>query len=95
MATYPTVQRKAHEEIDRVIGSKRLPDFSDRSSGKLPYIEAIYRELLRIAPSLPLSVPHSTAEDDYYKGYFIPKGEKFRHSIDSVCPFLCSTFSAI
>jgi len=74
MAINPAVQKKAQEEIDRVIGTKRLPDFRDRDSGKMPYIEAIYRELLRIAPSLPLAVPHSASEDDYYKGYFIPKG---------------------
>jgi len=74
---HPEVQRKAYKEIERVVGTKRLPDFSDRSNGNMPYIEAIYREVLRIAPPLPLSIPHAASEDDYYKGYFIPKGELF------------------
>jgi len=74
MARYPEVQRKAHAEIDQVVGSKRLPDFSDRDFGKMPYIEAIYREVLRLAAPLPLCVPHAVSEDDHYKGYFIPKG---------------------
>ena len=72
MAVHPEVQRKAQAEIDQVIGSERLPDFEDRAS--LPYTDAIYREVLRYAPPLPLGVAHSLSEDDYYKGYFIPKG---------------------
>ncbi|KAF4616553.1 hypothetical protein D9613_008553 [Agrocybe pediades] len=76
MATCPDVQRKAHEEIDRVVGSKRLPDYDDRLSGRMPFMEAIYREVLRIAAPLPLGFPHAVSEDDHYKGYFIPKETK-------------------
>ncbi|KJA29517.1 hypothetical protein HYPSUDRAFT_33010 [Hypholoma sublateritium FD-334 SS-4] len=72
MAKYPEVQSKAQTEIDQVIGSTRLPEFDDRSA--LPYLEAIYREVMRWSQSLPLGVPHALTEDDYYKGYFIPKG---------------------
>ncbi|KAF8973005.1 cytochrome P450 [Flammula alnicola] len=71
MATNPEIQQKAQAEIDRIIGTTRLPTFEDR--GSLPYIEAIYRELMRWMPSLPLAVPHCVSEGDYYKGYFIPK----------------------
>lgn len=72
MTINPEIQIVAQREIDSVIENNRLPTFDDRAS--LPYVEAIYRELLRFAPPLPLSVPHSTNEDDHYKGYFIPKG---------------------
>jgi len=40
----------------------------------MPYLEAIYREVLRSRPPAQLGVPHSLVEDDHYKGYFIPKG---------------------
>ncbi|KDR69728.1 hypothetical protein GALMADRAFT_145141 [Galerina marginata CBS 339.88] len=72
MAVNPEIQTKAHQELDNVIGSDRLPDFADR--GSLPYIEAIYREVMRWRPPLAFGVPHRSTEDDYYKGYFIPKG---------------------
>ncbi|KAI0705586.1 CyP450 monooxygenase [Earliella scabrosa] len=72
MAKFPDVQRTAQEELDRVIGPGRLPQFSDRSS--LPYIEAIVKECLRWNPILPLALPRTTFSDDEYKGYFIPKG---------------------
>ncbi|KAJ7672763.1 CyP450 monooxygenase [Mycena rosella] len=62
----------AQSEIDNVIGTHRLPEFEDRPS--LPYIEALYREVMRWKPVLPLGVPHATIADDVYEGYFIPKG---------------------
>uniref|UniRef100_A0A8H7XQ86 Cytochrome P450 n=1 Tax=Psilocybe cubensis TaxID=181762 RepID=A0A8H7XQ86_PSICU len=72
MAANPDVQRKAQEEIDGLTGSKRLPTLEDRKS--LPFVEAIYREVMRMRPPLPLGVPHRVTEDNYYKGYLIPKG---------------------
>ena len=72
MTMNPEIQKKAQEEIDAVVGNTRLPDYDDRPS--LPYIEAVYREVLRIDPPAPTGVPHAATEDDYYKGYFIPKG---------------------
>jgi len=72
IAKNPQVQRKAQEEIDRVVGTSRLPDVNDRPD--LPYIEAIYRELLRYEPPLSIGVPHCLVEDDIVNGYFIPKG---------------------
>jgi cytochrome P450 len=72
MAKNPQVQRKAQEEIDRVVGTGRLPDVNDRPD--LPYIEAIYRELLRYEPPLTIGIPHSLLEDDVVNGYFIPRG---------------------
>ncbi|KAJ6559091.1 cytochrome P450, partial [Mycena vulgaris] len=72
MAVHPEVQKKAQNEIDSVIGTNRLPEFEDRPS--LPYVEALYREVMRWKPVLPLGVAHGTSEDDIYEGYFIPKG---------------------
>ncbi|PPQ87679.1 hypothetical protein CVT25_011446 [Psilocybe cyanescens] len=72
MAVNPDVQKKAQVEIDRVTGSTRLPTLNDRTS--MPYVEAIYRELMRLRPPLPLGAPHRLIEDDYFKGYLIPKG---------------------
>ena len=45
MLLYPEIQEKAREEIDRVIGLDRLPEFDD--SPKLPYVMAVMMEALR------------------------------------------------
>ena len=42
---HPDVQRKAQEEIDRVIGKDTLPTFSDMDS--LPYVKALCAEAMR------------------------------------------------
>jgi cytochrome P450 len=45
MTCYPEVQAKAQEELDRVLGKGRFPDFSDAES--LPYIAAMVKEIIR------------------------------------------------
>ncbi|KAH9941402.1 cytochrome P450 [Amylocystis lapponica] len=72
MLLYPDVQRKAQEELDRVVGIDRLPEFSDEAS--LPYITAIVKELLRWQPVTPLAVVHCLSAEDEYNGYRIPAG---------------------
>jgi len=72
MALYPGVQKHAQNEIDRVVGTDRLPDFNDRPS--LPYLEALYREALRWKPVAPAALPHVSTNDDIFHGYYIPKG---------------------
>jgi cytochrome P450 len=72
IAVNPVIQAKAQREIDGVVGRNRLPDFSDRPT--MPYVEAIYREVLRCRPPVQMGIPHCLMEDDCYKDYFIPKG---------------------
>jgi hypothetical protein len=49
---YPDVQRKAQEEIDRVVGDDRLPTFADREL--LPYVDALSKEVMRWNVVAPL-----------------------------------------
>lgn len=72
MVKFPEVQRKAQEEIDRVVGTDRLPGFQDQQS--LPYVEAVVTETLRWCPSFPMGLPHTTSHDLAAGGYLIPKG---------------------
>lgn len=72
MAMHPDKQRMAQEELDRVVGKDRLPNFSDYD--QLPYVRAIVKEVLRWHIVSPLGLPHVSLEDDVYEGYFIPAG---------------------
>ncbi|KAI0028104.1 cytochrome P450 [Vararia minispora EC-137] len=72
MVLYPDAQRKAQEEIDRVLAGSRLPTFDDAKS--LPYVNALVKEVLRWHPVAPLGVAHRVTVDDVYEGHFIPKG---------------------
>ncbi|KAF9768702.1 hypothetical protein IL306_013957 [Fusarium sp. DS 682] len=72
MLLYPEVQRKAQEEIDRVVGD-RMPTMDDENS--LQYIRGCMKETLRWMPTAILgAVPHAVTQDDTYNGYLIPKG---------------------
>jgi len=72
MINFEHVQRKAQEEIDRVVGAARLPSFEDRE--KLPYINALVKEVTRWWPIAPMGFPHTTTEDIELNGLYIPKG---------------------
>ncbi|KAL1870114.1 hypothetical protein Plec18167_007632 [Paecilomyces lecythidis] len=72
MCVFPEAQKKAQEEIDRVVGSDRMPEWSDESS--LPYVSAVVSETLRWRSVTVLGgIPHAPIKDDEYNGYFIPK----------------------
>src|SRR2546423_9082753 len=79
---YPHVMRKIQEEIDRVVGSKRLPVWEDEMN--LPYLRAAIKgiltllrsltsELLRWRPVNKFGMNHHLIEDDWFKGHFLPK----------------------
>ncbi|KAF9559030.1 cytochrome P450 [Agrocybe pediades] len=69
---HPEVLRKAQQELDNVLGSSRLPEFSDMDS--LPYSTAVVKETMRWRPVAPLNLPHQLLADDEYRGYRFPAG---------------------
>ncbi|KAF8124371.1 cytochrome P450 [Boletus edulis] len=71
MTLSPRVMRKAQQELDSVVGASRLPTFADRPS--LPYMEALFTELLRWYTPGPTTI-RCTRVDDEYNGYLIPAG---------------------
>jgi cytochrome P450 len=52
LTLYPEVQKRAQAELDSVISRDRLPTFEDKP--RLPYIEAMCKELLRWQMVTPL-----------------------------------------
>ena len=52
MLLHPEVQKKAQMEMDQELGRDGLPTFTDRE--KLPYMDAVWRESVRMNPSTPL-----------------------------------------
>ncbi|KAJ5780204.1 hypothetical protein N7457_005364 [Penicillium paradoxum] len=72
MALFPDTQRKAQQELDAVLGPNQIPKLQDRE--RLPYMDALIKEVFRWHPVVPVSLPHTSIEDDTFEGYFIPKG---------------------
>ncbi|KAL6909173.1 cytochrome P450 [Trichoderma evansii] len=70
IAMHPEAQKKAQEELDRVVGPSRLPAWEDQPN--LPYIRALIKELHRYSPILTFAVPHASTEEIVYRGNTIP-----------------------
>ncbi|KUL87183.1 hypothetical protein ZTR_05628 [Talaromyces verruculosus] len=64
--------RQAHEELDRIVGKSRLPTYDDEPN--LPFIRGVIKETLRMRPIGKFGNSHYLTTDDWYNGYFIPKG---------------------
>ena len=56
-ATHPDKVAKAQEELDRVVGQDRLPEYADVE--QLPYVKAFIKEVMRWRPTAPgVLLPH-------------------------------------
>jgi cytochrome P450 len=71
MTVFQDVQRQVQDEIDRVVGSNRMPNMEDYAN--LPLVRGCVKETLRWMPTNILGVPHSNIQEDDYMGYRIPK----------------------
>eukprot|EP00933_Yihiella_yeosuensis_P022296 TRINITY_DN17543_c0_g1_i1.p1 TRINITY_DN17543_c0_g1~~TRINITY_DN17543_c0_g1_i1.p1 ORF type:complete len:539 (+),score=111.03 TRINITY_DN17543_c0_g1_i1:59-1675(+) len=73
LAAHPEVQKKAHEELDRVLGGKPAT-LEDQS--KLRYTDAVVKEAMRWMPVVPMMVPYRTGDNVTVKAdgvdYHIP-----------------------
>ncbi|KAK5775427.1 Isoflavone 2'-hydroxylase [Gossypium arboreum] len=67
----PHVLEKARAELDKLVGQEKLVEEADVA--KLPYLQNIISETLRLYPAAPLLVPHSASEICSIGGYEIPK----------------------
>ncbi|XP_073303353.1 trimethyltridecatetraene synthase-like [Primulina huaijiensis] len=68
----PNIFGKATEELDRVIGQNRWVQEADMP--RLPYIDAIVKETMRLHPVAPMLVPRRAREDCKVAGYDVAKG---------------------
>ncbi|XP_044505158.1 flavonoid 3',5'-hydroxylase 2-like [Mangifera indica] len=79
MLKNPIILKRAHEEMDRVIGRNRRLQESDLS--KLPYLQAICKETFRKHPSTPLNLPRVSTEGCVVNGYYIPANTRLSVNI--------------
>ncbi|XP_075057360.1 cytochrome P450 2K1-like [Mixophyes fleayi] len=71
MMKYPEIQKNVQKEIEKVIGAAE-PQTEHRKV--MPYTDAVIHEIQRFANIIPTNLPHATAQDVTFKGYFLPKG---------------------
>ncbi|XP_023524895.1 cytochrome P450 77A3-like [Cucurbita pepo subsp. pepo] len=69
LITNPNIQNKLHEEIKQTVGERKVEE-SDVE--KLPYLQAVVKELLRKHPPTYFTLTHSVTEATKLGGYDIP-----------------------
>jgi trans-cinnamate 4-monooxygenase len=74
VVNHPAVQRKVRDEIKAVVGDDE--PITESTIHRLPYLQAVIKETLRLHSPIPLLVPHMNLEEAKLGGYTIPKGSK-------------------
>ena len=70
---HPEKMAKAQTEIDEVLGNDRSRSIQESDVSKLPYVQAIIKETLRLHPPAPFLLPHRANKDVELCGYYVPK----------------------
>ncbi|KAL3749298.1 hypothetical protein ACJRO7_010411 [Eucalyptus globulus] len=67
----PVSMKKAKDEINQIVGLNSKLEESDTE--KMPFMQAVVKETLRLHPPLPLLVPRNAIKETNFMGFHIPK----------------------
>ncbi|RDY09006.1 hypothetical protein CR513_06702, partial [Mucuna pruriens] len=68
---HPSTMKRLQDELENIVGMKRHVEESDLE--KLPYLNMVVKETLRLHPIAPLLLPRECREDITIDGYYIKK----------------------
>ncbi|KAE8652989.1 trans-cinnamate 4-monooxygenase-like [Cucumis sativus] len=74
LVNHPNIQSKVRDELDSVL--KDGVQITEPDIRKLPYLQAVIKETLRLRMAIPLLVPHMNLQDAKLGGYDIPAESK-------------------
>ncbi|XP_054609326.1 steroid 17-alpha-hydroxylase/17,20 lyase isoform X4 [Dunckerocampus dactyliophorus] len=71
---HPEVQERVQKELDEQVGGERPVCVADR--GRLPYLDSVINEGMRIRPVSPVLIPHSAMKESSIGGHAIRHGTR-------------------
>ncbi|OEL20653.1 Trans-cinnamate 4-monooxygenase, partial [Dichanthelium oligosanthes] len=74
LVNHPEIQQKLRQELDAVLGPGH--QITEPDTHKLPYLQAVIKESLRLRMAIPLLVPHMNLHDAKLDSYNIPAESK-------------------
>ncbi|KAF6168693.1 hypothetical protein GIB67_026579 [Kingdonia uniflora] len=74
LVNHPEIQQKLRHELDTMVGVN-VP-ITEPDTYKLPYLQAVVKETLRLRMAIPLLVPHMNLHDAKLNGFDIPAESK-------------------
>eukprot|EP00930_Biecheleria_cincta_P046614 TRINITY_DN32166_c0_g1_i1.p1 TRINITY_DN32166_c0_g1~~TRINITY_DN32166_c0_g1_i1.p1 ORF type:complete len:550 (-),score=94.88 TRINITY_DN32166_c0_g1_i1:91-1740(-) len=81
LSIHPEIQQKAREEVLAVHGTDG-PEYDDVK--RLPYLQAVLSETLRLYPSVPIDVKYSLSDETLPDGTHVPAGTSVFYNIFSM-----------
>ncbi|XP_074270528.1 cytochrome P450 76AD1-like [Silene latifolia] len=79
----PEKLAKAQNELDQVVGKNNGP-IQESDISKLPYIQAVVKETMRLHPPGPFLIPHKADKDVKLCGYIVPNNAQIWVNIWSI-----------
>ena len=70
LVNHPETQQKLRREMDTVLGAGH--QVTERDTHRLPYLQAVVKEALRLHPPAPLLVPRESIGSCELQGYTVP-----------------------
>ncbi|KAG5588684.1 hypothetical protein H5410_049118 [Solanum commersonii] len=79
----PEIMKKVQTELEEIIGKGKSIEEVDVS--RLPYLQCIIKETLRLHPFAPFLVPCKVEQDVELCGYIVPKGSQVLVNVWEIC----------
>nr|AMZ03402.1 cytochrome P450 CYP76AH15 [Plectranthus barbatus]UPO25013.1 cytochrome P450 CYP76AH15 [synthetic construct] len=79
LVSNPSKLAKVKAELKSVVGEKKV--VSESEMARLPYLQAVIKEVLRLHPPGPLLLPRKAGSDQVVNGYLIPKGTQLLFNV--------------
>eukprot|EP01018_Ginkgo_biloba_P006516 Gb_15956 [translate_table: standard] len=70
----PQTMKRARAEVEEIVGCNKKVEESDTE--RLPYLQAVMKEVLRLHPPAPLLLPHRADASCEIAGFVIPKNRQ-------------------
>ncbi|KAJ8421903.1 hypothetical protein Cgig2_027519 [Carnegiea gigantea] len=70
---HPEKMAKAQAEMEQLLGKGQSRSIQESDISKLPYIQAIVKETMRLHPAGPFLLPHKATTNVELCGYWVPK----------------------
>uniref|UniRef100_I3QBP4 (S)-canadine synthase CYP719A21 n=1 Tax=Papaver somniferum TaxID=3469 RepID=C7A21_PAPSO len=80
----PSVQEKLYQELKNFTANNNRTMLKVEDVNKLPYLQAVVKETMRMKPIAPLAIPHKACKDTSLMGKKVDKGTKVMVNIHAL-----------
>nr|ANY58181.1 putative CYP719 [synthetic construct] len=80
----PAVQEKLYQELNNFTHDRQMSAVKVEDVNKLPYLQAVMKETMRMKPIAPLAIPHKTCKETSLGGNKVDKGTRVMVNLHAI-----------